>query len=180
MKNFPFNERIVLKNDLESDNVIEFGWSKSPFGQSLIFIKSDIVVGLAFQNNQNKDNIEMQMMYHWDTKITQFMRLNTDNIAEHIFFSNCKINLSFTGHGLQNSVWKELLNTPKGNKITYSDLAKNCGYPKAVRAVASAIGKNPISWLIPCHRVIRKSGALGGYRWGLDLKKHMLEKEALI
>ena len=72
----------------------------------MIFIKSDIVVGLAFQNNQNKDNIEMQMMYHWDTKITQFMRLNTDNIAEHIFFSNCKINLSFTGHGLQNSVCK--------------------------------------------------------------------------
>ena len=64
-----------------------------------------------------------------------------------------------------------------GNITTYSDVACHLKNPNAVRAIANAIGKNPICWLIPCHRVIRKSGGLGGYRWGLNIKNNLLASE---
>jgi AraC family transcriptional regulator of adaptative response/methylated-DNA-[protein]-cysteine methyltransferase len=75
-------------------------------------------------------------------------------------------------------VWKALLEIPSGSLCTYSSLAEAIGRPTATRAVASAVGDNPISWFIPCHRVIRKGGNLGGYRWGLPRKKVMLAWEA--
>jgi AraC family transcriptional regulator of adaptative response/methylated-DNA-[protein]-cysteine methyltransferase len=71
-----------------------------------------------------------------------------------------------------------LLAVPSGHVTTYGDLARAVGNPAAVRAVGTAVGRNPISWLIPCHRAIRKGGALGGYRWGLPVKRAMLAWEA--
>jgi len=75
-------------------------------------------------------------------------------------------------------VWQALLEIPSGHVTTYSEIANRIGSPKAVRAVGTAIGKNPISWLIPCHRALRKSGELGGYHWGLPVKRAMLAFEA--
>ncbi|MEO1798615.1 MAG: MGMT family protein, partial [Pseudomonadota bacterium] len=67
---------------------------------------------------------------------------------------------------------------PTGYVTTYSDIARVIGRPKAVRAVGTAVGRNPVSWLIPCHRALRKSGGLGGYHWGLPVKRAMLAWEA--
>jgi AraC family transcriptional regulator of adaptative response/methylated-DNA-[protein]-cysteine methyltransferase len=67
---------------------------------------------------------------------------------------------------------------PEGHVTTYSDIARAVGNPRAVRAVGTAVGRNPVSWLIPCHRALRKSGALGGYHWGLTVKRAMLAREA--
>ena len=86
--------------------------------------------------------------------------------------------LCIEGSELQLKVWRALLNVQRGATTTYSHIAKEVGNPNAVRAVASTIGKNPIAWLIPCHRVLRKSGDLGGYHWGLNLKKRMLFEES--
>jgi len=85
---------------------------------------------------------------------------------------------SLRGTHFQKLVWKELCRIPAGHTISYSELAKRGQRPTAVRAVASACGKNPISILIPCHRVIAKSGLLGGYYWGLDKKQFLLNWEA--
>jgi AraC family transcriptional regulator of adaptative response/methylated-DNA-[protein]-cysteine methyltransferase len=74
-------------------------------------------------------------------------------------------------------VWQALLNIPSGHVTTYSDIAQAVGNPKAVRAVGTAVGRNPISWIIPCHRALRKSGGLGGYHWGLPVKRAMLAWE---
>jgi AraC family transcriptional regulator, regulatory protein of adaptative response / methylated-DNA-[protein]-cysteine methyltransferase len=74
-------------------------------------------------------------------------------------------------------VWRELQKIPLGQTRSYSDIAAAIGAPRAVRAVASACANNRVALLIPCHRVIRQSGDLGGYRWGLDRKKRLLEKE---
>ena len=82
------------------------------------------------------------------------------------------------GAPFQIKVWEALMNIPTGQVTTYSDVAAAIGSPRAARAVGSAIGKNPISWLIPCHRALRKSGALGGYHWGLPVKRTMLAYEA--
>jgi AraC family transcriptional regulator of adaptative response/methylated-DNA-[protein]-cysteine methyltransferase len=81
------------------------------------------------------------------------------------------------GSPFQTTIWKALLKIPIGKVTTYSDIAYQIGNPSAVRAVATAIGKNPICLLIPCHRVIRKSGGMGGYRWGLNIKNNLLISE---
>ena len=86
--------------------------------------------------------------------------------------------LHVKGTNLQIRVWEALLKIPAGEVVSYSQIARNVDHPKAVRAVASAVGRNAISYLIPCHRVIRNTGALGGYRWGLTRKKAILAWEA--
>jgi len=75
-------------------------------------------------------------------------------------------------------VWRALLELPFGALATYGSIAARIGAPSAARAVGAAVGANPIAWLIPCHRVIRESGALGGYRWGMERKSAMLGWEA--
>ena len=86
--------------------------------------------------------------------------------------------LLLIGAPFQIKVWQALLAIPSGHVTTYSEIAQAIGTPKAVRAVGTAVGRNPISWLIPCHRALRKSGALGGYHWGLRVKRAMLAYEA--
>ena len=81
------------------------------------------------------------------------------------------------GTAFQKAVWQALLEIKAGEKRSYSDIAYAIGAPKAVRAVGSAIGKNPICLAIPCHRVVQKNGGLGGYRWGTQIKNAVLEYE---
>ena len=85
--------------------------------------------------------------------------------------------LDIRGTAFQTRVWKLLLSVREGEVVSYTELAKRLGEPRAVRAVASACGRNRIAVLIPCHRVLRSDGSLGGYRWGLDRKQQLLEKE---
>lgn len=77
----------------------------------------------------------------------------------------------------QQRVWQELRAIPYGSTRTYSDIARALGHPKAVRAVARACATNPVSLVIPCHRVVREDGSLGGYRWGLERKQALLDRE---
>jgi len=86
--------------------------------------------------------------------------------------------LLLSGSPLQIKVWEALLAIPSGHVTTYSDIARLIGNPKATRAVGTAVGRNPVSWLIPCHRALRKSGALGGYHWGLPVKRALLARES--
>ncbi len=86
--------------------------------------------------------------------------------------------LHLIGAPFQIKVWEALLTIPSGQVTTYSEIAQAIGNPRAVRAVGTAVGRNPVSWLIPCHRALRKSGGLGGYHWGLPVKRAMLAWEA--
>ena len=86
--------------------------------------------------------------------------------------------LHISGTDFQLDVWKALIQIPIGNMSSYQDVAKAAKRPKAVRATGSAVGSNPVSCIIPCHRVIRSDGGLGGYFWGLDIKKKMLDAES--
>lgn len=81
------------------------------------------------------------------------------------------------GTPFQLAVWEKLLKVKEGETLSYSELAESVGRPKAVRAVANAVGDNPVGYLVPCHRIIGKTGDLRGYRWGVDVKKAMLEFE---
>ncbi|MEO0504256.1 MAG: methylated-DNA--[protein]-cysteine S-methyltransferase, partial [Pseudomonadota bacterium] len=86
--------------------------------------------------------------------------------------------LYLIGAPFQIKVWEALLRVPSGHVTTYSEIAGSIGNPRAVRAVGTAVGRNPISWLIPCHRALRKSGGLGGYHWGLPVKRALLAYES--
>ena len=90
---------------------------------------------------------------------------------------NFDVPIAFSGTAFQHKVWQELQKIPYGKTISYADLAKASGNPKAYRAAGSANGKNPIAIIIPCHRVIASSGGLGGYAYGLEVKKQLLELE---
>lgn len=81
------------------------------------------------------------------------------------------------GTSFQLEVWEALMAVPRGEVITYSDLAAAMGRPRAVRAVASACAANRIGLIVPCHRVVRSDGSLGGYRWGVELKRQIIEAE---
>src|SRR5690606_19222352 len=89
------------------------------------------------------------------------------------------LSLHVAGTNFQVAVWRALLRIPAGCAATYSQVAQAVGSPAAVRAAGTAIGANPIAFLIPCHRVIQQSGALGGYRWGLERKQAMQVWERL-
>lgn len=88
------------------------------------------------------------------------------------------IPLDLQGTDFQCAVWNVLLSIPKGQTVSYGDVANDIGKPKASRAVGTAVGDNPVSLIVPCHRVVQKSGKLGNYGWGLDLKRRLLEIEA--
>ena len=88
-----------------------------------------------------------------------------------------KLLLSIRGTNFQIKVWNALLNIPLGSVVSYQAVANNLGRSRAVRAVANAVGANPVAYLIPCHRVLRSSGELSGYRWGADRKRIMLGRE---
>jgi AraC family transcriptional regulator of adaptative response/methylated-DNA-[protein]-cysteine methyltransferase len=86
--------------------------------------------------------------------------------------------LHLIGAPFQIKVWEALLTIQSGYVSTYSEIAQAIGAPRAMRAVGTAVGRNPVSWLIPCHRALRKSGGLGGYHWGLPVKRAMLAWES--
>jgi AraC family transcriptional regulator, regulatory protein of adaptative response / methylated-DNA-[protein]-cysteine methyltransferase len=92
---------------------------------------------------------------------------------------NLDLPLDICGTAFQKQVWQALLKIPYGKTRTYADIAREIGKPNAVRAVGTACGANPVALIIPCHRVLRSDGGLGGYEWGLERKKKLLEQERL-
>jgi AraC family transcriptional regulator, regulatory protein of adaptative response / methylated-DNA-[protein]-cysteine methyltransferase len=98
--------------------------------------------------------------------------------AEAVFGAPGTVPLDVAGTAFQQRVWEELRKIPPGTTRTYSEVAAAIGQPTAVRAVASACARNPVAVVVPCHRVVRRDGALGGYRWGLERKKSLLAREA--
>lgn len=180
MNNIILHKKVSFVPTNQLAGPIYFGWSGSPFGQCFILFQNDTVVGMAFKNDQTENQIETAIKTRFSGNTTKFEHFTTDKMVENIFFKNMSIKISFFGTQFQANVWKKLLEIPVGKTATYSYIANKIDNSKAVRAVATAIGQNPIAWLIPCHRIIRKSGALGGYRWGIKIKKMMLSNETKI
>jgi AraC family transcriptional regulator of adaptative response/methylated-DNA-[protein]-cysteine methyltransferase len=92
--------------------------------------------------------------------------------------TNAVVPLDLHGTAFQQQVWRTLMRIPSGETLSYTTVAREVGSPNAVRAVGSACGANPVALLVPCHRVVRNDGGLGGYRWGLDRKQRLLDSES--
>ena len=158
--------------------VIRWGRFPSPFGEALAFATPRGLCGLAFIAETGFDAGFADMAARWPgaTLIEDAPALAP--WVEAAFAGTGPTPLAPIGAPFQIKVWEALLEIPSGHVTTYSALAERIGHPKAVRAVGTAVGRNPISLLIPCHRALRKSGGLGGYHWGLPVKRAMLAREA--
>ena len=157
---------------------IRYGWFASPFGEVLAMGTDKGLCGLAFAEECGHQAAWDDMAQRWPE--ARFLE-DPDAIApwvEAAFATRGEARLHMIGAPFQIKVWEALLQVPTGHVTTYSDIARAIGSPRAVRAVGTAVGRNPVGFLIPCHRALRKSGGLGGYHWGLPVKRTMLAWES--
>jgi len=156
---------------------INWGWFESQFGEMLVMGTPRGLCGIGFTAEFGRNWALTDMQARWPEAdfVQNQTALETQVSA---ILSNGSANLLLIGAPFQIKVWEALLTIPSGHVTTYSEIAHHIGNPKAVRAVGTAVGRNPVSWLIPCHRALRKSGGLGGYHWGLPVKRALLAWEA--
>lgn len=162
---------------------IQYGIHQSPFGSCLIGITDRGICWLSFFGTDGQKRSLTELSQQWKGATITENRQLTKEYIEKIFRQGQKksqksLNLYLKGTNFQIKVWEALLNLPQGGLFSYQYLAQSIGRPDASRAVASAIGQNPISYLIPCHRVLQKSGKISGYRWGSARKKAIIAWEA--
>ena len=160
--------------------VIEYGFADCPFGRVLTMETEKGLCGLAFGDEGEEDAMLNDMMARWPRAQYRENPERAAETAKRIFEHDGKaeIGLHLLGTPWQIQVWQALLAIPSGKVATYGAIATRMGDAKASRAVGTAVGRNPISWLIPCHRVLGSNGAIAGYHWGTDRKRAMLAMEA--
>jgi AraC family transcriptional regulator, regulatory protein of adaptative response / methylated-DNA-[protein]-cysteine methyltransferase len=157
---------------------ISHGWFDSPFGEVLAMGTARGLCGLAFAEETGRAAAMADMVARWPAAHHHEAPEAVAPWVSAAFGGPGQAALHLIGAPFQIKVWEALLAIPSGHVTTYSDLAGAIGHPRAVRAVGTAVGRNPVGWLIPCHRALRKSGGLGGYHWGLPVKRAMLAYEA--
>jgi AraC family transcriptional regulator, regulatory protein of adaptative response / methylated-DNA-[protein]-cysteine methyltransferase len=162
---------------------IRYGFHPSPFGTALVMIADQGLAGLAFADDGEEKAALADMRSRWPE--AQYVEdfAATAPYAERIFKpENWRpdepLRVVFIGTDFEIRVWETLLRIPMGKASTYSDIAAHIGKPSAARAVGTAVGRNPVSFVVPCHRVMGKSGSLCGYHWGLTRKRAILGWEA--
>jgi AraC family transcriptional regulator of adaptative response/methylated-DNA-[protein]-cysteine methyltransferase len=158
---------------------ISYGFHPSPFGECLLALTERGLCGMAFVSHGDRRDPLVDLHRRWKNARVVQDSARTFPIAEQIFSgkesrSIDPLKLYLNGTNFQIKVWEALLRIPFGSMMTYEGLAEHIGNPHAARAVGRAVATNPIAYIIPCHRVIRKMGVIGGYRWGSARKKAIL------
>jgi AraC family transcriptional regulator of adaptative response/methylated-DNA-[protein]-cysteine methyltransferase len=163
-----------------------YGFHHSPFGEALLMVTDRGVAGLAFVNEeegQTRQQALAEFTRRWplahyveapQTTLPHFNRI----FDPGEWHPERPVRLVLIGTDFEIRVWEALLRVPMGRAVSYSDIARYLGRPSAARAVGAAVGRNPISFVVPCHRVLRGDGSLGGYHWGLTRKKALIGWEA--
>lgn len=158
-----------------------YGVHRSPFGRCFIACSSKGIHHLSFVDTNDDIHDRLQRIHKdWPTMSLLKDKALTEVCIKKIFKSGDikrSFHLVLKGTPFQQKVWRALIAVPKGELVQYTHIARSIGHAKAVRAVGSACGKNSIAFLIPCHRAIAKGGGLGGYRWGIERKKALLQWE---
>ncbi len=162
---------------------ITWGLHPSPFGIAVVLTTAHGLAGLAFADEGDEVAAFDDMQRRWPRASYVRDDAATAGTARRVFDRNLwrseePLRITLIGTDFEIRTWETLLRIPLGKATTYTDVASHIGKPKAVRAVGSAVGRNPISFVVPCHRVLGKSGGLCGYHWGLTRKKAILGWEA--
>jgi AraC family transcriptional regulator of adaptative response/methylated-DNA-[protein]-cysteine methyltransferase len=163
--------------------VVRYGFHPSPFGTALVMITEHGLAGLAFADEGGERAALDDMRSRWPRAAYAEDSAATAPYVRRIFDpetwqADRPLRVFMIGTDFEVSVWETLLKLPLGRATTYGDIAAHLGKPSAARAVGTAVGKNPISFVVPCHRVIGKDGGLHGYHWGLTRKRAILGWEA--
>ncbi len=162
---------------------ISYGFHPSPFGLALVMATDYGLCGLAFADQGEQAVALADMKKRWYNAQYTEDSAKTAPFAARIFApgkwkDGQPLRITFIGSDFEIRVWESLLKIPVGRAVTYGDIAHSIEKPKAARAVGAAVGRNPISFVVPCHRVIGKSGDITGYHWGLTRKRAILGWEA--
>ena len=162
---------------------IVYGFHPSQFGYALVMATDRGLAGLAFGDPGEEKAMFADMTKRWPKASYVEDKARTAPLAARVFDSNQwrpdrPLRIVMIGTDFEVRVWETLLGIPMGKCSTYSDIAGKIGRPKASRAVGAAVGKNPLSFVVPCHRVLGRSGDITGYHWGLTRKRAMLGWEA--
>ena len=163
---------------------IAWGFHPSPFGEALVMATPRGLAGLAFADSPDDRPAALaDMTGRWPRAAYREDLAATEPFARRIFdpvrwSADQPLRVVLIGTDFEVRVWETLLRIPLGRATTYGDIATRLGRPSAARAVGGAVGRNPISFVVPCHRVIGRSGALTGYHWGLTRKRAILGWEA--
>ena len=162
--------------------VFKYGFHPSLFGEVIVVVSERGLAGLSFTTEIGRTQALAEQNNGWNRATWKHDQKVTNSYAEQVFSGapNPTVPLSVLMRGtpFQIKVWEALLRIPSGKVISYGVLANRLGQPTAARAVGTACGANRVGFLIPCHRVIRETGAITGYRWGADRKHAMLAWEA--
>jgi len=157
---------------------IRYGFHPTPFGECFIAATERGICGLSFVNDASPQVELGRFEQKWAFAQVEADQDFTRKMAEAIFFTNrpqaSNLTLLLQGTRFQLKVWEALLKIPAGSVSTYEQIARSIGRPTAMRAVGTAIGSNPVGYLIPCHRVIRKAGQIGEYHWGETRKRAII------
>jgi AraC family transcriptional regulator of adaptative response/methylated-DNA-[protein]-cysteine methyltransferase len=162
---------------------VSFGFHPSPFGSALVMATERGLAGLAFADPGEERAALADMKGRWPRAAYVEDSARTAAIARRIFdpaqwSPQQPLRVVLIGTDWELRVWDALLQIPMGRLTTYSGIANKLAAPKAARAVGAAVGKNPVSFVVPCHRVVGKAGDLTGYHWGITRKRAMLGWEA--
>ncbi len=161
---------------------VSYGFHDSALGKYILGVRDSKICFLGFVADASRCSIVSELRKQFGVCTLRENKIETDKLA---YLLTLSINegvtfdekISLFGTEFQIKVWNALLKIPKGRVVSYRTIAQMIGKPSASRAVANAIGRNPISLIIPCHRVVRSSGELGGYRWGIAIKTKILQSE---
>lgn len=160
---------------------IDYGIHATPFGDCLLGLTERGICRLEFIDQETTDQVLVRLSEAWPQAQLKEDPAATGKLISRIFSpqqqSAPPLPLLLRGTNFQLKVWQALLQIPEGALTSYGYLAKKLGQPTAGRAIGTAVGKNPIGYLIPCHRVLRGDGGIGGYRWGIERKMAILGKE---
>jgi AraC family transcriptional regulator of adaptative response/methylated-DNA-[protein]-cysteine methyltransferase len=162
---------------------LRYGFHPSPFGTAIVIASDRGLAGLAFSDPGDEQRAFADMSRRWPAATLIEDTPGTAGLAQRIFDSKLwrpdqPLRVVLIGTDFEVRVWETLLKIPMGRAVSYSDIACKIDNPKASRAVGAAVGKNPISFVVPCHRALGKSGALTGYHWGITRKQAMIGWEA--
>jgi AraC family transcriptional regulator of adaptative response/methylated-DNA-[protein]-cysteine methyltransferase len=160
---------------------LQYGFHPTPFGPCLLATTRRGICFLEFSSGESQQEMIARLTRAWPGSRLESAPAETGILVRQIFAPNPSrkdsLSLLVRGTNFQTRIWRALLNIPRGHVVSYARLAEWIGRPGASRAVGSAVGANPIAWLIPCHRVLRSDGQLGGYHWGTTRKAACLAWE---
>lgn len=162
---------------------MEYGFHSTPFGRCFMVVTDRGISHLSFVADDDRAVALNRVQQNWPKATLSENRAETGFLVNRIFsfdhaHESRPFHLLLKGTNFQVNVWRALLSIPAGHVVSYEDIAAYIGRPMAFRAVANAVAANPVAYLIPCHRVIKKTGQIHQYRWGADRKKAILGWEA--